>query len=60
MGGEGRTREARLIVKTTRARVETCRRLVPEAHIYDMPAFVVLEASGGDAAYLAWLREQVS
>lgn len=59
-GKVDRGHEATMIVKTTRARVETCRRLVREAHSYDTPAFVVLESSGGDPAYLAWLREQVS
>jgi periplasmic divalent cation tolerance protein len=51
--------EALMIVKTSASRVEEVRRAVRELHSYDTPEVLVLDVSGGDADYLAWLGENL-
>ena len=51
-----RADEVVMIIKTTRARLESARRTFREAHSYDTPAFLVIEVPEGDADYMAWLR----
>lgn len=51
-------KEAAMFIKT-RASLETqVIERVKELHSYDVPALVVLEFSGGNADYLAWIAEQ--
>ena len=54
------TRERQLVVKTTRDRVELLRHRVADLHPYDTPEFLVLGVAGGDATYLAWIRNAVT
>jgi periplasmic divalent cation tolerance protein len=49
--------EHQLLIKTTRDRVEALRERVRELHPYDVPEFLVVPASGGDPAYLEWIRD---
>jgi len=48
--------EHQLILKTTMGRVESVRQRLEALHPYDVPEFLVIEASGGSEGYLAWLR----
>jgi periplasmic divalent cation tolerance protein len=48
--------EHQLILKTTMACVERVRQRLETLHPYDVPEFLVLEASGGSEGYLSWLR----
>ena len=52
-------RERQLVVKTTREMVDTLRRRVAALHPYDTPEFLVLNVVGGEARYLAWIRDAV-
>ena len=42
-------------LKTTEAAIAALETLIEEHHSYDLPAFLVLPISGGEARYLAWL-----
>lgn len=55
-----KSREALLILKTTKARLAMLRQRVLELHPYETPEFVVLPIQGGSPAYLAWVAESVS
>jgi len=55
-----RADEVVMIVKTVRRLVEPARQRFREAHSYETPAFLVIEAPGGDADYLAWLRAETA
>src|SRR5580765_1869562 len=48
-------REWLLVVKTRRDRFEAVRAAIRELHSYDVPEIVMLDITGGDAAYLEWL-----
>lgn len=52
-------REQLLIVKTTADRLAALEARVRQLHTYDLPEFLVIPASGGSAAYLAWVNESV-
>lgn len=49
-------REQQLVIKTSRDRVAALEARIRELHPYELPEFLVLDASGADA-YLAWIRE---
>ena len=51
--------EVVLVAKTVENRVEAASRRVREAHSYDSPCVVALPISGGDADFLAWVRDEV-
>jgi periplasmic divalent cation tolerance protein len=51
-------REQQLVVKTSRERVPALEARLRELHPYELPEFLVLDASGSDA-YLAWVEESV-
>ena len=51
--------EVLLIAKTTRARYDALEAAVKELHSYDTPEVLVLDVSGGDPDYLAWLGENL-
>lgn len=55
-----RGEEVVVIFKTRASLVEPLRLAFKERHSYEMPAFVVLPAEGGDAAYLAWIRNETA
>ena len=48
--------EHQLLMKTTMACVEQLRERLATLHPYEVPEFLVIEASGGSEAYLEWLR----
>ena len=52
--------EVVLVAKTVEDRVEAAASRVREAHSYDSPCVVALPISGGDAAFLSWVQEEVS
>lgn len=47
--------ESLLVVKTSAGRGEALAARVAELHPYDLPEVLELAASGGSAAYLAWV-----
>jgi periplasmic divalent cation tolerance protein len=60
---EGRlesSREVLLILKTTRARLESLEQLIAREHPYDTPEFIALPISRGSQRYLDWIRASVS
>ncbi len=52
--------EQALIVKTTADRLEALGARVRALSSYTLPAIVALPASGGDPAFLAWVRGEVA
>jgi periplasmic divalent cation tolerance protein len=50
--------ERQLVIKTLPARVEALRERLLELHDYELPEFLVLDATGSQA-YLAWIAESV-
>jgi periplasmic divalent cation tolerance protein len=60
---KGRIEEAAehaFIAKTTAARFEALRARVRALHSYELPGIIALPATGGDAAYLAWVRQETA
>ena len=55
-GAVEREQERPIVIKTTRARISDVRSRLLSLHPYELPEFVVLEASSSDA-YGAWARE---
>jgi periplasmic divalent cation tolerance protein len=55
-GGIESASERQLLMKTTMACVERLRERLATLHPYEVPEFLVIEASGGSEAYLEWLR----
>jgi periplasmic divalent cation tolerance protein len=53
-------REQQLIIKTAVARLGDLEARLRTLHPYELPEFLVLPASGGSSAYLAWVRESVT
>jgi periplasmic divalent cation tolerance protein len=51
-------REQQLLIKTTSGRVEALAARLRELHPYELPEFIVLDASAS-AAYGAWVKESV-
>ena len=51
--------ERQLIVKTTRARVQTLRDHLKTLHPYKTPEFLVLPVADGGDDYLEWIRGAV-
>ena len=49
-------REQQLLIKTTAGRVEALAARLRELHPYELPEFIVLDASAS-AAYGAWVKE---
>jgi periplasmic divalent cation tolerance protein len=54
-----RDRERQMVIKTDAGRLQALETRLRELHPYDLPEFLVVPASGGSAAYLAWIRESV-
>ena len=52
-----RNQERQVIIKTTTSRVEALWARVRELHPYDVPEFLVLPVTDGNAAYLQWIRD---
>ncbi|MCX8052098.1 MAG: divalent-cation tolerance protein CutA [Chlorobi bacterium] len=49
--------EAVLMIKTTRDAIERLKARILELHPYNVPEFIVLEASAVAEAYAAWIEE---
>jgi len=52
-------REQQLVIKTTPGRVAALEARLKELHPYELPEFVVLDATAS-AAYAAWLRDSTA
>ena len=50
-------RERQMVIKTTRDRVESLREAIRSRHPFELPEFLVVPVTGGDPAYLDWVRE---
>ena len=57
-GSVEQEKEHQVIIKTSSDRLPALETRVRQIHPYELPEFLVLDASGG-AAYLAWVRESV-
>jgi periplasmic divalent cation tolerance protein len=53
-------REQQLVIKTTAGRLPALEVRLQALHPYEVPEFLVVPASGGSAAYTAWVADQVS
>jgi len=49
--------EVLLLVKTVPARLDALKARIAALHPYEVPELLVLEATGGAPAYLAWLEQ---
>ena len=52
--------EARIEIKTTRARLGALQDALSQLHPYELPELVVIGLESGSERYLAWVREQVA
>lgn len=52
--------EVLLVIKTASTHLEALRRWVRANHPYELPEFLALSASDGDAAYLKWIQNNLS
>jgi len=60
-GGQVETEpERQVVLKTSRARVNTLWERVRELHPYDVPEFIVLPIVDGNDAYLRWIAESTT
>lgn len=50
--------ECALIVKTSRVQADEVVALIRAGHPYEVPAIVTLAVTGGDAAFLDWVRQE--
>ena len=55
-----RAREALLLAKTTRGRLDALVARIQALHPYALPEILALEAVGGSAAYLDWIAEETA
>jgi periplasmic divalent cation tolerance protein len=49
--------EVLLLIKTTAARLEALTSRIQALHPYELPEVIAVEATGGSAAYLAWVAD---
>ncbi len=59
-GKVDRSREALLVIKTTRARFAALRRRVLSLHPYDLPEVIALPVAAGHPPYLRWIASSVA
>ena len=52
--------EQQLVIKTMSERIPVLWKRIRSLHPYECPEFVVIQLSGGDEAYLSWLKDAVS
>ena len=57
-GAVEQEREQQLVIKTSRALVASLQARLIELHPYELPEFLVLDASGS-TAYLRWIEDSV-
>jgi len=58
-GAVERDSERQLVIKTTRAALPVLEKRLRELHPYELPEFIVVEASGGSEQYLQWVVQEV-
>ncbi|MFA5521093.1 MAG: divalent-cation tolerance protein CutA [Castellaniella sp.] len=58
-GAVQRETELALTIKTLGARVDALARRLVQLHPYSVPELLVLNVTGGSAAYLAWMADNV-
>jgi periplasmic divalent cation tolerance protein len=51
--------EQQLIIKTATASLDALEARLRQLHPYELPEFIVVQASGGSDAYLNWVTESV-
>ncbi len=51
--------ETLLLLKTTAAAITPLKRLIQDNHSYNVPEFLVFDASDGLNAYLQWINDNV-
>ena len=51
--------EILLLIKTTRGRQAELRKMLLEAHPYELPEFIIIPITGGSESYLKWLQDSV-
>ena len=59
-GKVDRSREALLVIKTTRARLARLTRTVVALHPYDLPEVIALPLIAGHPPYLRWVASSVA
>jgi periplasmic divalent cation tolerance protein len=52
-------REHQVVIKTTLDRVDALREAIRRRHPYELPEFLVVPVTGGDPAYLDWVRKSL-
>ncbi|MHC1611569.1 MAG: divalent-cation tolerance protein CutA [Candidatus Methanospirareceae archaeon] len=52
-------REALLIIKTERSKVDRIIERIKEVHSYELPEIIALPVVAGDDKYLAWVEESI-
>jgi periplasmic divalent cation tolerance protein len=58
-GAVERDSERQLVIKTTRTALPALEKRLRELHPYELPEFIVVEASGGSEKYLQWVVQEV-
>jgi periplasmic divalent cation tolerance protein len=58
-GAVERDSERQLVIKTTHAALPALEKRLRELHPYELPEFIVVEASGGSEKYLEWVAQEV-
>jgi periplasmic divalent cation tolerance protein len=56
-GAVERADEVLLLIKTTAARLDALVARIQALHPYELPEVIAVEATGGSAAYLAWVAD---
>jgi periplasmic divalent cation tolerance protein len=59
-GSVEQDKEHQVVIKTAPDRLPALEARLRQLHPYELPEFLVLDVAGGEAAYLAWVRESVS
>jgi periplasmic divalent cation tolerance protein len=51
--------EVLILFKTTSAKLNPLEKLILSKHPYETPEFIIVNLSGGNRRYLAWIKESV-
>ena len=57
-GDVERETERQMTIKTTGDRISAIEQRIKELHSYELPEFIVIEATGGSDAYLNWVATE--
>jgi periplasmic divalent cation tolerance protein len=52
--------ERQVVIKTTRDRLPALESRLHSLHPYELPEFIVVDVTGGSAAYLQWVSAEIS